>query len=108
MIYETKQIAELIHPILDKYNIQKVVLFGSYAKGEASDKSDVDLLYAREKSDVKGLLTREQFREDLEFALGKRVDIMPIEDLEVAYNKEFRHDIIEGIQSHTEVLVDKR
>ncbi|MBC6499742.1 hypothetical protein H7R52_17410 [Weissella confusa] len=43
----------------------------------------------------------------MEFALGKRVDIMPIEDLEVAYNKEFRHDIIEGIQSHTEVLVDK-
>ncbi|MBC6499741.1 nucleotidyltransferase domain-containing protein [Weissella confusa] len=41
MIYETKQIAELIHPILDKYNVQKVVLFGSYAKGEASDKSDV-------------------------------------------------------------------
>lgn len=36
MIYETKQIAELIHPVLDKYNVQKVVLFGSYAKGFAT------------------------------------------------------------------------
>lgn len=108
MIYETKQIAELIAPIVGEYNVQKVVLFGSYAKGKATDKSDVDLLYSRENSDVKGLLVREKFREDLESALKKRVDIMPLEDLEVPYNKEFRNDIIEGIQSHTEVLVDKR
>ncbi|MDY2512362.1 MAG: nucleotidyltransferase family protein [Weissella confusa] len=108
MIYETKQIAELIHPVLDKYNVQKVVLFGSYAKGEATAKSDVDLLYLRENSEVKGLLARENFREDLESALGKRVDIVPLEDLEIAYNKKFRNDIIEGIQAYTEVLVDKR
>ena len=52
MIYETKQIAELIHPVLDKYNVQKVVLFGSYAKGEATAKSDVDLLYLREPAKI--------------------------------------------------------
>jgi predicted nucleotidyltransferase len=42
--YTVAQIQDLLVPIFREYNIRKAVLFGSYAKGSAKDKSDIDLL----------------------------------------------------------------
>ena len=36
-------IKEKVVPILKKYPVDKAILFGSYAKGEATDISDIDL-----------------------------------------------------------------
>ena len=40
-----KQIKERILPILAKHNIHEVYLFGSYARGDANNKSDVDIIF---------------------------------------------------------------
>ncbi len=37
-----------LHPIFKKYNLQKVILFGSLSKGTGSKKSDLDLLALQE------------------------------------------------------------
>ena len=42
--YSLSEIKTTLHPIFDAYGIRKAVLFGSYAKGEATDQSDVDLV----------------------------------------------------------------
>ena len=34
----------LILPVVKKYPVDKVILFGSYARGDASDQSDIDLI----------------------------------------------------------------
>jgi len=39
-----EEIKLYIIPVIRKYPIEKVILFGSYARGDASDKSDVDLV----------------------------------------------------------------
>ncbi|MCL2774250.1 MAG: nucleotidyltransferase domain-containing protein [Oscillospiraceae bacterium] len=39
-----EEIKSYIIPVIEKYPIEKVILFGSYARGEASDMSDVDLV----------------------------------------------------------------
>ena len=39
-----KQIAKIAVPILKKNGIKKAGIFGSYAKGEATKKSDIDIL----------------------------------------------------------------
>lgn len=105
MIYDVETLTDIIRPITDKYDVKKVVLFGSYAREEATEQSDVDLLYSREGSKVKGLFAREGFRLELEAAFGKTVDIIPLEDLEVDYNRQYRGDIVEGIKSSEELLV---
>ena len=51
----------------------KVSLFGSYARGEATPDSDVDLLV--EKGDMRGMRVLD-FQDDLAKALGKRVDVV--------------------------------
>lgn len=44
MIYTQDQIRQMIAPIAEKYHLKAVFLFGSYARGDATESSDVDLL----------------------------------------------------------------
>ena len=43
MVYTIDQIKDKIYPVAEKYDLSKVYLFGSYARGEADEKSDVDI-----------------------------------------------------------------
>ena len=70
--YTVAQIQDLLVPIFREYNIRKAVLFGSYAKGSAKDKSDIDLLV---DSGLKGLAFF-GLLEDVVNALGKEVDLL--------------------------------
>ena len=70
--YTVSQIQDILVPIFREYNIRKAVLFGSYAKGSAKDKSDIDLLV---DSGLKGLALF-GLLEDVVNALGKDVDLL--------------------------------
>ncbi|MDP2207440.1 MAG: nucleotidyltransferase domain-containing protein [Bacteroidota bacterium] len=39
-----KEIRSIAKRIAEKFDVQKIILFGSYAKGKADENSDVDLL----------------------------------------------------------------
>ncbi|MCK4661459.1 MAG: nucleotidyltransferase domain-containing protein [Bacteroidales bacterium] len=47
MISETK-ISEIVSKIATGYNPDKIILFGSYATGNASENSDLDLLVVKD------------------------------------------------------------
>lgn len=44
MIYTAEEIRRGITPVAVRYRLKAVYLFGSYARGEATDESDIDLL----------------------------------------------------------------
>ena len=44
MVYNVDQIKEKVAPICRQWQIGKLLLFGSYAKEEATDKSDIDFI----------------------------------------------------------------
>lgn len=44
MIQTISDIQAVLSPVFDRYGISRAVLFGSVAKGSATDKSDLDLL----------------------------------------------------------------
>ena len=69
-----KQIKDRILPILAKHNIHEVYLFGSYARGEAKNTSDVDIYC--ESGDIKTFIDQGFLEEELEKSLGKSVDII--------------------------------
>ena len=56
MIYELNRMAEYIKPIAEKYELPVVYVFGSYARGEATEESDVDLLVEIRGSLIKGIM----------------------------------------------------
>ena len=55
-------------------NIKTISLFGSYSKGEATSKSDVDIFVEADNSFSLFQLT--QFQNELEGKLGKKVDVI--------------------------------
>ena len=81
-----KQIKERILPILAKHNIHEVYLFGSYARGEANNKSDVDIYC--EPGDINTFIEQGYLEDELEEALGKEVDLIFIGSTLDEYFKE--------------------
>ncbi len=63
--------------ILAAYNISYCYLFGSYAKGKATEQSDVDLLISGEVTGLDFFALTESLREGLK----KRVDLLDIKQL---------------------------
>lgn len=43
-VYSVREIENILHPIFAGYGVRRAVLFGSYAKGQATLRSDVDIL----------------------------------------------------------------
>ena len=50
--YTIDEIKNITVPVAKQYGIEKVALFGSYAKGEQNENSDIDLII--KKGDLKG------------------------------------------------------
>ena len=75
-ILTIKQIKTLIKPVINKYHISDVYLFGSYARGEARSDSDVDIYCS--SGDIKSLFMLSHLKGELEEALGKKVDVVTI------------------------------
>jgi len=73
-VYDVEEIKSRLTPVFDANGVRSAVLFGSYAKGSATEKSDVDLLV---DSGLKGLDfvgLAEYIRE----ALDKEVDVIDV------------------------------
>ena len=43
-VYTVNEIRTMLSPVFQNYNVKRAVLFGSYSKGLATPKSDIDLL----------------------------------------------------------------
>jgi len=76
MIYTLEQLSEIIAPIAKKYNIPAVYVFGSYARGEATEDSDLDILIQDKGSTIKSLFDLGGLHNELNEALQKNVDIV--------------------------------
>ena len=76
-IYSINSIRSALYPVFSKYRIKKATLFGSYAKGLADPKSDVDLLLDSGLRGLKfvGLI------EDIHTVLDKDVDVFDVKHI---------------------------
>lgn len=81
-----KQIKERIKPVVEKYGIKDVYLFGSYARGEANRDSDVDIYC--DSGTAESLFDEVGLKQDFEEALGKKVDAVTIGSKMHQYFKE--------------------
>ena len=72
-MHTIEDIKKLISPIAEDYGVERVYLFGSYARGDATESSDVDIRI--DSGNIKTLFKLGGFRSDLEEALKTQVDI---------------------------------
>lgn len=82
MVYSIEQIQKLITPIAKKYGLKSVFLFGSYARGTATENSDVDLIIDTSGTEIKSLLGLAAVYCELEEVLKKSIDLVTLSSLE--------------------------
>ena len=75
MIYTTDEIRRRIAPIAEKYRLRHIYLFGSYARNEAKDDSDIDVLVDITGSKVVGWILGGLYN-DLCETFGENVDLV--------------------------------
>lgn len=76
-IYSTSELKTLLCPIFEEYQVKSAILFGSYGKNSATEKSDVDLLVDSGLKGLKFIGLIEKIKETLD----KEVDIFDIKHI---------------------------
>ena len=82
MIYTIQEIQQRIVPIAKRYGLKAVFLFGSYARGDAREDSDIDLLVDTTGTNLRSLFTLGALYSDLEQVLEKKIDMIAVSSLE--------------------------
>ena len=95
-IYTIEEIAERVRPIAERYDLGKVYLFGSYARGEATEDSDIDLLVDAEK--ITGLFALGGLYSDLEEAFDKKIDMVTFGQIEQSRGNPLYKSFIEEVE----------
>ena len=85
-----EEIRERIAPILEKWRVRRASVFGSYARGEADDNSDVDILV--ELSEDMSLMDLVELKLEIEDVLGKRVDLVEFDALKPSIRESVMED----------------
>ena len=83
------EISGIVGPIAARYGAERVFLFGSFARGDMTDSSDVDLRIDKGKirgTQIAGLLL------ELEQALGREVDLIPTTSLDRKFLNAIQKD----------------
>ena len=78
MVYSLDDIRSLVAPIIRKYRIPAMYLFGSYARGDATENSDIDFLIDTTGTQLTSLLALGSLYCDLEGVFRKRIDIVTV------------------------------
>ena len=74
MLYTIEEIKGKLAPIFEENGVLRAILFGSYARGEATEESDIDIVaHVNEDMDILDFAEISGFIEDL---LNKKVDFL--------------------------------
>lgn len=73
-IYKIDELRDMLTPIFVKYDLLKVSIFGSYARGTALENSDINLLiFIDENFDLEDYIN---FKKEVTKAVGKNIDVL--------------------------------
>lgn len=92
-----EDIRRKITPICQSYGIERLYLFGSYARGEARSDSDID--FRLDKGKVRGVQIGGLYM-DLQEALQQKIDLLT--------TNQFSSDFLKQIQAEEIVLYDEK
>ncbi len=87
----TEDMLKQIEKILKERNVSKASIFGSYARGDADDSSDIDLLVEPAK---KSLFELAGIKIDLENALNKKFDVLTYNGLNYSRDTGFKERVL--------------
>ncbi len=105
MVYTFEEIKAKAMPIIAKYHIPAMYLFGSYARGDATEESDIDFLVDTTGTKLTSLLRLGALYCELEETFGKKIDLVTVraimQDSPMESNIDFRNTVLrERVKLH--------
>ena len=107
MIYTTDELREKISPIAEKYQLRRVYVFGSYARNEATDTSDVDVLVDTTDSIVQGWIIGGLYN-DLCETFGEEIDLITTNALTQDQGQDRTPWFTENVMKERILVYDKQ
>jgi len=92
MILSNTQVKESLAPIMRGFDIRYAGLFGSVARGDNKEGSDVDLLV--DIGHPMGMVTYMRFINQLESILHTSVDVVPYRNIQSSLKDEIQKDLL--------------
>jgi predicted nucleotidyltransferase len=83
---QLEQYQELILPVLKRYFIKRAAIFGSFAKGNNSSNSDIDLLIEPENNFT--LFKMLQLEQEISQLINRKVDLVEYSALKPSIKNE--------------------
>ncbi|MCL2004232.1 MAG: nucleotidyltransferase domain-containing protein [Oscillospiraceae bacterium] len=108
MVYTLEELRERIAPIARKYDIPAVYVFGSYARNQATDDSDIDVLINRSGSKIASMFDLGALYTDLNETLGKTLDLITEDALTEDEVKRRTPRFLENLQRERVMIYDCR
>ncbi|MCL2051493.1 MAG: nucleotidyltransferase domain-containing protein [Lachnospiraceae bacterium] len=105
-MYTIDEIKAKIEPIAIKYGLPKVYVFGSYARGEATENSDIDLLIDPINSKIISLLDFGGLYENVLDTFNKRVDIIELSDKFIDLDS-LSNEFVEKVENERILLYER-
>lgn len=92
-IYSIDEIKSVVAPIAQRYGVERVYLFGSYARGEATTDSDLD--FRVDRGAIWDLFALGGMYSDLEDAFEKELDLLTTGSLDQKFlNRIAKEEIL--------------
>jgi len=89
-ILELKQIRDTVAELGGQYGAERIYLFGSYARGDAGEHSDIDLRI--DKGKIRGLFALAGLQISLEERLGTKVDLLTSDSLDQEFLRHIQQE----------------
>jgi len=77
--------------LTEKYKLRSIALFGSYARGEQTSESDVDVLVDVDPVIGLGFV---EMADAIEARLGIRTDVVPVDGVKPRYRDFIQKDVV--------------
>jgi predicted nucleotidyltransferase len=108
MRHTTTEIARKIRPVAERYGIPEVYVFGSYARGNTTESSDIDILIKRSGSNIRSAFDLGEFFNDLRSVFGQKVDLVTLESLNTNDTRKSRRRFAENVDSEKVLIYERR
>ncbi len=79
-LYTLAWVKKRVLPVLKKHAVKRAAIFGSFARGDAKAKSDVDILIEY-KTKNKSLFDLVDLKSELEETLDRKVDVLTYQSI---------------------------
>jgi predicted nucleotidyltransferase len=102
--YTIEEITRRVAPVAQKYGLAAVYLFGSYARGDATADSDVDLLVDISGTEIDSLLKLGGLYCDLEDALETSIDLVTLDSMDEPTDRRSQLHFREAVKRERKMI----